>query len=43
MGSDPDVQLLEPRLQGLLEIADRLPVLRTILNVDTRSNKLVVL
>src|SRR5208283_348655 len=43
MGCDPDVQLLKANLQGFFEVAHGLPILRAILNVNTRAEELIVI
>jgi hypothetical protein len=42
MCGDPDVQLVEASLEGFLEIAHSLPVLRAILEVKARPQKLIL-
>jgi len=43
MGCNPNVQLLEARLPGFFEIAHDLPVLRAILDVESRPKELIVI
>jgi len=43
MGGNPNFDLFKPRFEGLLNCANRLPILRIVVNIETDTDQLVVI